>query len=348
MQMTGEEKYMARCIQLAKNGKGRVRTNPMVGAVLVAEGRIIGEGYHACYGEAHAEVNAIRSVKDESLLRKATIYVSLEPCAHYGKTPPCAQLIIDKHIPRVVIGCRDPFPKVAGRGIQMLRDAGVEVKVGVLEPECKELIHRFLTYNLCKRPYVILKWAESADGFLDVRRESGVPVKLSTDLTSMLVHKRRAEVDAILVGTNTALLDNPSLTVRQWYGKNPLRVVIDRSLRLPKSLKLFSDGMPTLCFTTCKQADYGTVSYELLQPDAPVLPQVLSVLYQRGIQSVLVEGGAALLHSFLEEGLWDKAYVEHATAVLGDGIPAPIISGFRMQEELRFGVPMHVFDRNEK
>lgn len=347
--MTVEEKYMFRCIQLAENGKNRVRTNPMVGAVLVANGKIIGEGYHACYGQAHAEVNAIHAVKEDSLLAQATLYVSLEPCAHYGKTPPCAQLIIDKHIPRVVIGCRDPFSKVDGRGVQMLRNAGVDVKIGVLESECQELIRRFLTFHTHKRPYVILKWAESADGYLDRKRDSGVPVRFSTDLTMMLVHKRRAEVDAVLVGTNTALLDNPTLTVRNWYGKNPLRVVIDRHLRLPACLNLFTDGNPTLCFTerevTCEGV--GGVVYELLQQDTPILPQILSSLYEKGVQSVLVEGGAGLLQAFIDAGLWDEAYVEYADFSLGDGVSAPVLSGYSMSAKTRFGVSMRKFVHNQ-
>ena len=214
-----EEKYMQRCIELARNGLCNVSPNPMVGAVIVHNGRIIGEGYHIRCGQAHAEVNAIRSVKDQTLLKHSTIYVSLEPCSHYGKTPPCADLIIEKQIPRIVIGCQDPFSEVAGRGIQKLRNAGREVIVGVLEKECRDLIRRFITFNTLRRPYIILKWAESSDGFIDINRSEGHPVMLSTSLTSMLVHKKRSESDAIMVGSRTALLDNPSLTVRNWYGK---------------------------------------------------------------------------------------------------------------------------------
>lgn len=220
-----EEKYMRRCIELAANGLCNVAPNPMVGAVIVCDGRIIGEGYHIRCGEAHAEVNAIRSVKDESLLQRSTIYVSLEPCSHYGKTPPCADLIIEKQIPRIVIGCQDPFSKVAGRGIQKLRDAGREVIVGVLEKECRHLIRRFITFNTLHRPFITLKWAESADHFIDIERTNGKPMILSSPLSSMLVHKKRAEADAIMVGRRTALLDNPSLTVRNWYGHNPIRIV---------------------------------------------------------------------------------------------------------------------------
>ena len=250
--MTKDEKYIRRCIQLARNGLCNAAPNPMVGAVIVYQDRIIGEGYHARCGEGHAEVNAIRSVKDESLLKDSTIYVSLEPCSHYGKTPPCADLIIRKGIPRVVVGCTDPFPLVAGRGIRKLKEAGIDVKVGVLEEECKQLIKRFVTLNIKKRPFVTLKWAQSADGFIDVERTSGKPVVLSTPITSMYVHKQRAEHQAILVGRRTALLDNPSLTVRNWYGKNPLRLVIDKDLSLPSDLHLFDGSVPTLVFTARK------------------------------------------------------------------------------------------------
>jgi diaminohydroxyphosphoribosylaminopyrimidine deaminase (EC 3.5.4.26)/5-amino-6-(5-phosphoribosylamino)uracil reductase (EC 1.1.1.193) len=216
---TQEEIYMARCVELARKGKCEASPNPMVGAVIVCDGKIIGEGYHRICGDAHAEVNAINSVKDKSKLKQSTIYVSLEPCSHYGKTPPCADLIIEKEIPKVVIGCIDPFAKVAGRGIKKLQDAGIKVTVGVLEQECSNLNKRFITFHSKKRPYIILKWAESSDGFLDVKRTGGNPVALSTPMTNMLVHKRRAEVDAIIVGTRTALLDNPTLSVRNWYGK---------------------------------------------------------------------------------------------------------------------------------
>ena len=262
--MTKDEKYIRRCIQLARNGLCNAAPNPMVGAVIVYQDRIIGEGYHARCGEGHAEVNAIRSVKDESLLKDSTIYVSLEPCSHYGKTPPCADLIIRKGIPRVVVGCTDPFPLVAGRGIRKLKEAGIDVKVGVLEEECKQLIKRFVTLNIKKRPFVTLKWAQSADGFIDVERTSGKPVVLSTPITSMYVHKQRAEHQAILVGRRTALLDNPSLTVRNWYGKNPLRLVIDKDLSLPSDLHLFDGSVPTLVFTARETPDKPNVTYTVL------------------------------------------------------------------------------------
>lgn len=337
--MTEEEKYINRCIQLARNGEGHVAPNPMVGAVIVYKERIIGEGYHARYGEAHAEVNAIRSVKDESLLKDSIIYVSLEPCAHYGKTPPCAKLIIEKQIPRVVIGCQDPFSKVAGRGIQMLREAGVEVKVGVMEQACKDLIKKFILFNTKKRPYITLKWAESADGYLDINRTDGKPVILSTSLTTMLVHKKRAEADGIIVGTRTALLDNPSLTVRNWYGKNPTRIVIDKDLSLPSSLHLFQENIPTLCFTQKEASGNNDVEYIQLDFQSDILPQMMTILYKKGIQSILVEGGSILLESFIKDNLWDEAYVEKSAVCLQDGVKAPYIDRKSICEnERHFGV----------
>lgn len=321
-----EEKYMRRCIELAANGLCNVASNPMVGAVIVCDGRIIGEGYHIRCGEAHAEVNAIRSVKDESLLQRSTIYVSLEPCSHYGKTPPCADLIIKKQIPRIVIGCQDPFSKVAGRGIQKLRDAGREVIVGVLEKECRHLIRRFITFNTLHRPFITLKWAESADHFIDIERTNGKPMILSSPLSSMLVHKKRAEADAIMVGRRTALLDNPSLTVRNWYGHNPTRIVLDRSLSLPNDLQIFDGDIPTLIFTEKKRSEEKNITYITIDFSHNPLIQIMEELYQRKIQSLLVEGGSQLLQSFIDNGLWDEAFIEKCPSRLYSGVKAPEIS----------------------
>lgn len=318
-----EEKYMRRCIQLAQNGLCNAAPNPMVGAVIVYDGKIIGEGYHVRCGEAHAEVNAIRSVKDTSLLKRSTIYVSLEPCSHYGKTPPCADLIIEKQIPRIVIGCQDPFSKVAGRGIQKLRDAGREVIVGLLEDECRHLIRRFITFHTLRRPYITLKWAESADKFIDLYRNGGSPVILSTPLTSMLVHKKRAEHAAILVGTRTAELDNPSLTVRNWYGHSPVRLVIDRTQSLPPTLHLFDGSAPTLVFSERPHDVLPNVEYIPIDFEQDILPQIMQTLYERGFQSLLVEGGSTLLQSFIDAGLWDEAYVEESPTLLESGVKAP-------------------------
>ncbi len=338
--MNQDEKYMARCIQLARNGRHHASPNPMVGAVIVCDGKIIGEGYHIRCGEAHAEVNAIRSVKDESLLKRSTIYVSLEPCSHYGKTPPCADLIISKGIPRVVIGCVDPFSKVSGRGIEKLRQAGIVVIVGVLQDECLQLNKRFIISNTQQRPYVILKWAQSSDDYIDSLRNTPdqPPVCFSNAFTSMLVHKQRAEVDAILVGRRTALLDNPSLTVRHWPGQSPLRVVIDRNLSLPKHLALFDGENPTLVFTA--QSIYPKVKgveYCTLDFSHSILPDLLKELHRRGVQSLLVEGGSTLLQSFIDEGYWDEAHVEVSTIALGSGISAPIIHSASCEYSNHFG-----------
>ena len=318
-----EEKYMQRCIQLAQNGLCNAAPNPMVGAVIVCDGKIIGEGYHIRCGEAHAEVNAIRSVKDASLLKRSTIYVSLEPCSHHGKTPPCADLIIAKQIPRIVIGCQDPFSKVAGRGIQKLRNAGREVIIGVLEPECQNLIRRFITFNTLHRPYITLKWAESVDGYIDIYRKDGNPVVLSSPLTSMLVHKRRAEHSAIMIGTNTAQLDNPTLTVRQWYGHNPVRIVLDRNQSLSPELHLFDGNVPTLVFTEKAHASYPNLDFIPINYRQDILPQIMVVLYERGLQSLLVEGGSTLLQSFIDADLWDEIFIEKCPQTLHSGVKSP-------------------------
>ena len=325
--MTKDEKYIARCIQLAKNALCNAAPNPMVGAVIVHNDTIIGEGYHIRCGEAHAEVNAVRSVKDKSLLKESTIYVSLEPCSHHGKTPPCADLIINKGIPRVVVGCQDPFSLVAGRGIAKLREAGIEVKVGVLEEECRQLIRRFVTFNTLRRPFITLKWAESADGFIDLHRTEGHPYIFSSPLSSMLVHKRRAEHSAILVGRRTALLDNPSLTTRNWYGKNPVRMVIDKDLTLPKHLALFDGSVRTLVFTQREDtSNRPNVEHIRLDFKIDILPQIMEVLYKEKLQSLMVEGGSILLQSFIDAGCWDEAYIEQSDAHLKDGVKAPSFS----------------------
>lgn len=344
--MTKDEKYIRRCIQLARNGMCNAAPNPMVGAVIVHNDRIIGEGYHARCGEGHAEVNAIRSVKDENLLQESTIYVSLEPCSHYGKTPPCADLIIRKGIPRVVVGCVDPFSLVSGRGIQKLKDAGIDVKVGVLEAECRQLIKRFVTFNTQQRPYITLKWAESADGFIDINREEGQPVVLSTPITSMYVHKQRAEHHAILVGRRTALLDNPSLTTRNWYGKNPVRLVIDKELTLPTSLKLFDGSAPTWIFTAQDKASTSQVTYFKLDFSRSILPQILQKLYENKLQALLVEGGSQLLQSFIDEGLWDEIYTEHSAKVLENGVKGPVIpAGYKKNFLRRDGVTITHYEK---
>ena len=281
--MSEDEKYMQRCLQLAANGIQGARPNPMVGAVIVVNNRIIGEGYHVRCGQGHAEVNAFASVKpeDEALLKDATIYVSLEPCSHYGKTPPCADLIIKKGVKRVVVGCIDPFAEVQGRGIEKIRQAGIDVTVGVLENECQWLNRRFFTYHSMRRPYVILKWAQTANGFID---NQGEALQISNEQTQMLSHQLRAEEDAILVGHTTESREHPQLTVRHWVGPNPKRVVLTHQ-----------------------------------RP----LQQMVDDLYQQGIQSLIVEGGRQTHESFIEAGLWDEIRVETGVVTVSDGTRAP-------------------------
>lgn len=330
--MNTDEKYMRRCFQLARNGKGYVSPNPMVGAVIVYNGKIIGEGYHREYGKPHAEVNAIDSVKDKSLLKDSTIYVSLEPCSHYGKTPPCARLIIDSDIKRVVVATPDPFEKVSGRGIKMLRDAGVEVTVGVLEQEALELNKAFFTAQTKHRPYIYLKWAQTKDGFIDkarIKGETPCSTPISNDYTRMLVHKLRAEIPAIMIGTNTAVNDNPSLTTRYWYGKNPVRIVLDRSGRIPFGYTLFDNKVRTIVFTenVAGKTSEGETVFIHVNFDNKLLNNILKELYVLKIDSLLVEGGRHLLQSFIDQNLWDEAFVETADMDFTDGIKAPVING---------------------
>lgn len=325
-----DEQYMRRCLQLARCGEGSTSPNPMVGAVIVCDGRIIGEGYHIRAGEPHAEVNAVRSVADSDvpLLSRSTIYVSLEPCSHYGKTPPCADLIISCKIPRVVIGVTDINTQVNGGGIARLRNAGIEVVVGVLGDSSYSINKKFFTFHKCGRPFVTLKWAESADGFIDAIRESSAtpPVKFSTPLSQVAVHRLRSQHDAILVGTRTALLDNPSLDVRYWAGRRPLRLVVDRNGVLPHSLRLFDGSSPTVVYTSAGAPVKSGKNIEqvVLDFSQDVLRQILSHLAGRKVGSLLVEGGAALLQSFIDASLWDVARIERNSSLhLGEGVPSP-------------------------
>lgn len=334
--MSTDEYYIHRCLSLAQLGGYYVAPNPMVGAVLVSEQMkpsgmmqrcIIGEGWHRQYGEAHAEVNCFLDAERRGYtnFRDCTLYVSLEPCSHFGKTPPCARLIIEKGVRRVVAGMRDPNPQVAGKGLKMLQDAGIEVTCGVLEEECRALNKRFLCLHERHRPYVILKWAQSADGFLDRSRTSlktdGQPVLLSNAVTKQLVHQMRAENMAIMVGTNTAVLDNPRLLTTRWSGRNPIRVVLDRHGRIPADSRIFSMDSETIVYR--EQTDF---------------PFVLSDLANRGIHSLLVEGGAALLRHILETGLYDEIHVETSHLCLSSGVPAPSIpAGVRREHITQVG-----------
>lgn len=322
------EIFMHRCLDLALLGMGEVAPNPMVGCVIVHNGLIIGEGYHQKYGQAHAEVNAIRAVKNPELLSQSTLYVSLEPCAHFGKTPPCSDLIIESRIPHVVIGTIDPFAKVAGKGIERMQKAGIKVEVSILEQECRELNRRFFTFHEKKRPYILLKWAQTLDGFIDTdRTETQHPTWITNALSKRLVHKQRSEESAILIGTNTALFDNPALTVREWTGNQPVRMVLDRKGRLNKELVVFDGKSPTWVFTGLSGKKLENLEYINLDFSQDVIPQLLTELYNREILSVIVEGGSILLSSFIKEGLWDEAFVYTGNQFFGSGIQAPHIFG---------------------
>ena len=316
------EKYINRCLQIAKNGLGTTRPNPMVGAVIVYNKKIIGEGFTSPYGQAHAEVNAINSVKDKSLLSKSTIYVTLEPCSHYGKTPPCSDLIIENKIPNVVIGCIDDNPEVAGKGIQKLRDAGCSVIVGVLEKECKKHLKRFFTFHNKKRPYIILKWAETKDGFIAPQtKDEQKPAWITNIYSRQLVHKWRAEEQAILVGTNTVTEDNPSLTVRDWSGNNPTRIILDRNSKLDTSFSVFNTQAETITITE-KDIDF----------EKPIAHQIGSFLHSKYINSVIIEGGSKTLQTFIEEDIWDEARVFTGDSEFKSGVKAPDFKGNLISE----------------
>ena len=348
-----DEFYMQRCLQLARCGAGSTSPNPMVGAVIVCDGRIIGEGYHIRAGEPHAEVNAVNSVAeaDRHLLSRSTMYVSLEPCSHYGKTPPCCDMIIARGIARVVIGTADPNPQVDGAGIERMRSAGIDVTVGVLEEECLRLNRAFFTSQIYKRPYVTLKWAQSADGFIDLLREGGQAVKISSPVSQVAVHRLRAQNVAILVGRHTALLDDPSLNIRHWAGRSPLRLVIDKNGTLPADLKIFDGTLPTVVYTACEKEDKVGKNIEqvVLDFNEPLLPQILAHLNGRRVDSLLVEGGATLLQSFIKASLWDEARVEINPGLeLGNGVVAPSLAPLQpIAEECLAGNRILYFHRQK-
>lgn len=307
------EKYIKRCIELAKNGLGTTYPNPLVGSVIVYNDQIIGEGWHQKAGCPHAEVHAIQSVKEKSLLSKATIYVSLEPCSHFGKTPPCSDLIIANKIPNVVIGTIDPFAKVAGTGIKKLIEAGANVTVGILEDECYELNKRFFKFHTKKRPYIILKWAESNDGFIaPITREEQKPVWITSEMSRQLVHKWRSEEQAILVGTNTVLEDNPTLTTRNWSGNNPIRIVLDQNNKISKESHIFDSQAKTI-----------SISKNEMPFDENLAANIASFLFEQNIQSVLIEGGTKTLQTFIDSNLWDEARVFKGAISFNKGIKAP-------------------------
>ena len=322
--MLTHHKYIRRCIELAKNGFGNTYPNPMVGSVVVYNDEIIGEGWHEKAGLPHAEVNAIKSVTDASLLKRATIYVSLEPCSHYGKTPPCADLIIASKIPNVIIGTIDPNKKVAGSGIKKLLDAGCKVTVGVLEEACINLNKRFFTFHQKKRPYLLLKWAQTQDGFIAPdSQKKGEPFWITNNFSKQLVHKWRSEEQAILVGTSTAIKDNPQLNVRLWEGKNPVRVVIDRALRISASSYLLDNTSKTIVFTEKNTISTENTIYETIDFSKNIASQICEVLYQHNIQSLIVEGGSKTLQTFIDGNLWDEARVFTGNKQLYQGLKAP-------------------------
>lgn len=327
--MNIHEKYIKRCIQLAKNGLGTTYPNPMVGSVIVYDGQIIGEGWHKKSGEPHAEVNAVRSVKDKSLLKKATIYVSLEPCSHFGKTPPCCDLIIANEIPNIVVGTVDPNEKVAGKGILKLIEAGRNVTVGVLEDECNELNKRFFTFHQKKRPYIILKWAESLDGFLapeKVKDQERKPIWITNQYSRQLVHKWRTEEQAILVGTQTVVDDNPKLNARDWSGNNPVRVILDQNNRISENSFIFDETIKTIVFSKTVKPSKENIQFEVIDFEKNSIPQILDVLYQDQIQSIIIEGGKQTLQSFIDENVWDEARIFIGNSIFEKGTKAPVIS----------------------
>ncbi len=326
--MTNDEFFMKRCLNLAFNGLGQTAPNPMVGCVITHEGVIIGEGYHTKCGSPHAEVNAIKGVKDKSLLAESTMYVSLEPCVHYGKTPPCTDLILEHKIPKLVIACTDSYNEVAGKGIAKLKEHGCCVNLGIMEKEARFLNRRFFTFHEKKRPYIILKWAETKDGFIDVIRKDKDPQTtnwISAEESRCLVHKWRTEEDAIMVGRGTACADNPTLNVRDWQGKNPLRLVIDRNLKLPEHLNIFNSESPTIVFNAVKNNQKQNIKWVKLIFDEELPARVCRYLYEQNVQSVIIEGGTKLINSFVQNNLWDEARVFIGHKTFGSGVKAPSV-----------------------
>lgn len=332
--MSFDVKMMQRCIQLAQLGLGTTYPNPMVGAVLVHEGKIISEGWHRKAGEPHAEVNALIGISDPEILQNSTLYVSLEPCAHYGKTPPCADLIIEKKIPHVVVGTTDPFSQVNGQGIEKMKQAGIQVEVGVLEKECRDLNRRFFWFHQYKRPYVILKWAQTADGFMAPRDSQ--QKWISNSYSQQLVHKWRTEEQAILVGTQTARVDNPQLINRSWEGNSPVRIVLDKELKLPANLNLLDQSHPTLVFTEIEKEGGENLKFIQVNFDENLAELILHKLHEENIQSVIIEGGKKTLELFIEKELWDEARIFTSTLNWRDGLSSPKLRG-ELKETINVG-----------
>jgi diaminohydroxyphosphoribosylaminopyrimidine deaminase / 5-amino-6-(5-phosphoribosylamino)uracil reductase len=345
-----DEIYIKRCIELAEKGLGYTAPNPLVGCVIVHKDKIIGEGYHHEYGGPHAEVNAINSVPDISLLEKSTLYVNLEPCSHFGKTPPCADLIINMKIPEVVVGTEDPYIIVKGKGIKKLSEAGIKVKSGILKPLCLELNKRFITFHQKKRPYIILKWAMTIDGFIDMERKDHEKprIKWITDeKLRPLVHKWRSEEQAIMAGTKTVLLDNPQLTTRFWEGKHPVRLILDQKLRLPENLHIYDGTVKTIVFTGVSKTNTSNIEYITIDFSKNIIQQTCDELYLRNIQSVIVEGGTKLLQTFIDCEIWDEARVFTGSIKFDKGLKAPFISA-KVNEEIRFKKDVLQIYKNNK
>jgi diaminohydroxyphosphoribosylaminopyrimidine deaminase/5-amino-6-(5-phosphoribosylamino)uracil reductase len=325
---------MQRCLDLAEIALGETYPNPIVGCVIVHQCEIIGEGWHKKAGDAHAEVNAINSVKDKTLLTESILYVSLEPCVHYGKTPPCSELIIKHKIPHVVVGCTDLYSKVSGKGIKSMRESGIKVDVGVLKDKCVESHKRFFTFHNKKRPYIILKWAETKDGFIaPLKQKIGEPFWITSIESKTLVHKWRSQESSLLIGTNTAELDNPSLTVRLWKGNNPLRIVIDKNLKLNNSLNIFNNSAKSLVFNDVKNFIIDNIEYCMIDFSSVHL-EIMKTLYNKGVHSLIIEGGRETLQSFIDIDLWDEARVFVANQNLKNGVRAPKIKEKHISEEM--------------
>jgi len=329
-----EEKYMMRCIELAKKGLGTTYPNPLVGSVIVYNNKIIGEGWHLKAGMPHAEVNAIQSVSNQSLLKDSTIYVSLEPCSHFGKTPPCADLIIEKGIKNIVIGSLDPNPKVAGKGVIKLKEAGCNVVENVLKKECDELNKRFFTYHIKKRPFITLKWAQTQDGFIAPKnKEINKPVWITNKQSRQLVHKWRAEEQAILVGTKTVLDDNPSLTTRDWQGNSSIRIILDRNLKIPTESLVLDGNVQTIIITEKKSVNRENLIFETINFLNEISNQICDLLYRYKIQSVIIEGGAKTIQTFIDTNLWDEARAFTGKSIFKEGTKAPVLKNKISSEE---------------
>lgn len=332
-----QEKYMARCIEIAKNGLGTTYPNPMVGSVIVHDNIIIGEGWHRKSGESHAEVNAINSVKEKALLKEASIYVSLEPCSHFGKTPPCSDLIIKSDIPNVIVGSKDPNSKVSGNGIRKLKEAGKNVTVGIREEECTRLNKRFFTFHKTKRPYIILKWAESQDGFIaPLEKIEHAPVWLTNEFSRQLVHKWRSDEQAILVGTQTVIDDNPRLNVRDWAGSSPIRIVLDQNNRISKESHIFDNQSKTIVYSAAEIDFAGNIAVSIAEK-----------LYEEGIQSVIIEGGQKTLQTFIDENLWDEARIFKGSVNLQGGIKSPNFKGVSLWKTAILNDELLIFNNHD-